>query len=57
MKAFFQAYHETKIYECKDSDFFYDQPINDEYLEDLEQISVSTCIEPYNIPPLFDDYE
>ena len=57
MQSFFQDYHETKASKFQDLEIFKYKLVYDEYLDDLENISISTHMEIFNSDPVHDNYE
>jgi hypothetical protein len=55
--SFFEEHNETKFCEFQNSEFFYSQPVYDEYENGEEKNFTSTFIDLCNSEPVFDEYE
>ena len=51
---FFEKHYEMKIFECQDSEFFYDTPIYDNYPDDVKYNFIPTSIDLNHSQPIFD---
>jgi hypothetical protein len=57
MCSFFEEHNKTKFCDFQNSEFFYSQPIYDEYENGEEHNFTSTFIDLCNSEPIFDEYE